>query len=69
VGNDSHSVFGKKILCEKRECENVRYRDARASCFVAKVRDEVFAHFSRVLCKASQQYAELTVSPAKTNAL
>jgi hypothetical protein len=44
VGDDSHVGFGQKIPGCKVKCETVRCRDATASSFVAKVRDEVFAH-------------------------
>jgi hypothetical protein len=45
--------------------ETVFYRDATASSPVAKVWGEVLAHFH----KTSQQYAELTVWPARMNSL
>jgi hypothetical protein len=46
VENDSHVNFGQKLLCEAVLC-----RDATASPFIAKVRDEVFAHFHAVAVK------------------
>jgi hypothetical protein len=49
VGDDSHVIFGKKnSLVKKTKCETVRCCDSTASCFVVKVRGEVFSHFHPV---------------------
>jgi hypothetical protein len=44
IGTTVMLFLVKKSLA-KRQCEMVRWRDATASSFVAKVRGEVFAHF------------------------
>jgi hypothetical protein len=43
--------FWPKIPCWKRKCETVRCGDAMTSCFVTKVRGEVFAYFRAVAIK------------------
>jgi hypothetical protein len=40
----------------KRKCGTLRCGDATASCFVAKVRDEVFAHFHGVAISVTVVY-------------
>jgi hypothetical protein len=47
----SHVVFGQQFPVEKKKDEMVRCHDATASCFVAKVLGEVFAHFYAVAVK------------------
>jgi hypothetical protein len=51
-GDDNHVVFGLKFIAScGRKCETVCCRDATASLFVAKFRDEMFAHFHAVAIK------------------
>jgi hypothetical protein len=59
-------LFLSKISWRKKS-ETVHCRDATASSFVAKVRDEVFAHFQVIAVKASQQYEEISVRPSRKN--
>jgi hypothetical protein len=47
----------------RKKCETVRSHNVTASSFVAKIRDEVFAHFCAVRGKTSQHNEELTVWP------
>jgi hypothetical protein len=47
----------------KRKCKTVCCRDATASCFVAKVRDEVFSHFHAVAVKLQRACSWLCPSP------
>jgi hypothetical protein len=41
----------RSSLVKKRKCETVRYHDATFSSFVAKVLDEVSAHFHGIAVK------------------
>jgi hypothetical protein len=66
VGDDTHVIFCQKIPGWKWKCETMRCRDATTSSFVVKVCGEIFA---RSRSKASQQCAELTAWPARTNYL
>jgi hypothetical protein len=56
-GEDSKSVMNSYfsleliLITRKRKCERTRRREETGSCFVAKVRVEVFAHFHAIALK------------------
>jgi hypothetical protein len=51
VGNKSNAGFGSKFAGEKGKSEMMRYHDATASSFVAKVPGDVFTNFHLVAIK------------------
>jgi hypothetical protein len=53
VGDDSHVVFGQKFPRKERMFEKVRFRNATASSFVAKVRGGGFSHFHTVAVRGN----------------
>jgi hypothetical protein len=55
VGDDSHAVFGKTLPCEKGSM-GLCYFDETVSSSVAKVHNEVFAHFHAVAVKCHRRF-------------